>query len=189
MAYTKEDMAKDIVNLLKGDFSDFLKDAAMEKILWAATERRESDSRAKYRRCKYWSKNALLYAYGVYSIDQVINNTSYKGDKDLRHEHVIPKAAMKKCFKEWAEDKSLTTQELSDKIRGGLKNAVACVIKKEQADTLDGEYKSAMPNSREDISIPDNTWARYENFNDTIYEVTWVKNGRYLVIAKLNEKI
>ena len=181
-------MANDIVNLLRGEFSDFLKNEAMEKILWAATERRESDSKkAKYRKCKYWSKEALFEAYSVDSIDKVINNTSYNGDKGLRHEHVIPKAAMKKCFKEWANDKSLNEHDLRNKILNVLNLAVACVITKGQADTLDGEYKNAMPNRREDISNPDNTWARYEIFNYTIYEVTWEKMGRYLVIAKLNK--
>lgn len=189
MAYTKEDMAKDIVNLLRGEFSDFLKNEAMEKILWAATERRESDSKkAKYQKCKYWSEKALFRAYNVDSIDKVINNTSYNGNNDLRHEHVIPKATMKKCFKEWANDKSLNEDDLSTNILNVLDLAVACVITKTQAAKLDNNHRDDMPDGREDISDPSNTWARYEDFDDTIYEITWEKMGRSWVCREIAPK-
>ena len=186
--YTKEDMARDIVNLLRGNFSDFLKNAAMEKILWAATERRDSDFEeleevpsAKYSGCAYWSRLALLKAYNITSIEELTPNTRYKNNNGLCHEHVIPKSLMKKYFQDLAKDKELNDDELRYKILNVLNLAVACVvINKEAGEKLNKELKDKMPKGKEDITKRENTWARYENFGDTIYKVKWtiVKSGR-----------
>ena len=65
---------------------------------------------------------------------------------------------------------------------------MACVVTEDQAKELDKKYKDKMPTGREDISKSDNTWARYENFGDTIYELTWNKVGRSWVIVKKEQK-
>ena len=193
--YTKENMARDTVNLLRGEFSDFLKDKAMEKILWAATELRYSDfpenihipSSAKYTGCKFWSEEALLQAYGIRTINELTTATSFS-KKGLRHEHVIPKSVMRDSLQKWANDKAITDEDLYTKILEVLNLAVACVVTEDQAeDSLDTHYKNSMPEGKGDISDSSNTWARYEKLGIKVYKVTWkIVKGSW-VIDKFEE--
>ena len=186
--YTKNEMAHDIINLMKGDFSDFIKEEVLDNILWAVTEIRDYEfskivPKAKYRGCKYWSGEALKKAYGINSPTELTSSSKYKNNNDLRHEHVIPKAVIKSYILEYINNTILDSNELYNKILGVLNHSYGCVLTKEQASNVDKIYKDKMPSGKEDIFNPKNTWARYKILDDDIYNVSWdLKSSSWIIL-------
>ena len=123
-------------------------------VAWSFSDRSENDieKKAKFKGCPYWSAKALK------RIDDAGNwKKGGKKDKELRHEHVVPRSvfvnAMEEHFKsvrDEIEKKKDEREEILKReyemLRAKMENCIfGCVVTKEEAKDIDKEYKTNMP--------------------------------------------
>lgn len=140
---------------------------------WALTARDDDGNSAKYFGCPYWSENALK---------QYDEN---KNDKDLRHEHVIPRAIFNSSIENYRNEKilnpNITYEECFNDLQKHISDKLfACVITKEENKKFSQHKVSrCMPNGEDDFFNISDKWARYKKAGVTdIYEVKWEKQGK-----------
>lgn len=169
------------------ELSDQAKYDIIYKMAWEWTEGRTTAT--KYYGCKYWSEKALKEKFPESKIacGETIEYDR-KDEKDLRHEHVVPK----KLFMEWVWYMLKNPNQFnSDGFKNVIENnLVACVVTKEEdsnliKDKLPIELNSecAYVNDFECIKYP---WARYKIAQDkgemtTIYELEWCEGKKAIV--------
>lgn len=188
MSTFKDEIIRDLISICA---IKELSEATLHECLrlvfsWALTVRDDNGNSAKYFGCPYWSKEALA---------QYDKN---KNDKDLRHEHVIPRAIFNSSIEKYRKDYILNPNVTYEECFNYLKEHItdklfACVITKEEDKSFSTHGVSRrMPNDESDFFNISDKWARYKSSGVTdIYEVEWVKPDRkspweYYIIKQLN---
>ena len=163
-------------------------------ILWDYTEyfsdtsEIKAESKAKYFGCKYWSEKAILNKFDLNSAVTINGETFIKmidsSDKDLIHEHIIPRNIIINDILMMRDSHS------SNKIIEYLdKYASGCVISKEEDSTFDKNgLRQKLPKGFDSAYKLDNRWARYLATNiNAIYKCEWKRisgNGWQLKSAE-----
>lgn len=155
--YDKDKMISDIIFMFgegKDKLSDLAKFDVLKAIGWHFTERKgKHDPKAKIWGCTYWSYNAYEIAFKETDTGFLRKNINI--DKELRHEHVVPKSVFLESI--WHNQNRLPELNIKEVMQ---KNFFACVVTKKEAEDLDKKYKNCMPN-REDLFSIQNPWERY----------------------------
>ncbi len=137
-------------------------------VSWELTE-----YNGKYKGCKFWTANAL----SVYNESNSKSESVLK--KELIHEHVIPR----KFLIDYIMDCYKNSREPERKYFDFM---FACVVRKDENNTLDSNYKSSMPGNIKEIDKIENPWARYiESGIKDIYKVEWDNSKK--TIKKITE--
>lgn len=117
-------------------------------ISWSYSDRSESNiiRSAKYKGCRYWSEEALK------RIDDSGNWADAKKDKELRHEHIVPRSIFINAIDTYFESlrnkirknegdinkiANRAFEALSDK----MKIMKGCVVTKHEAELIDGKSR------------------------------------------------
>ncbi len=170
-SYDKSRMAEDIIYVFdgynKGELSETAVNSVIEKLSWYYTEHREDPNEkghfvfSKYKGNPYWTKKAIEYYRTKNTTDGLI------------HEHIIPRQLFKTSL--WNHKDDLNKSKLEDAMNNKL---VACVVTKEEAESLDQRFKKTMPSGESDdfFCIKD-PWIRYKQMGIDVSEVTWERHN------------
>ena len=139
-ALVKRKIAKTISLLIddRNEVPEFIQMFLVDRLLWAATEYDDSEKWNKYFGVPFWSRGA---------INKVIDNISSgkKFDKELVHEHSVPKCVLGEKLDEMYENKQVSEEQVFSLID---KFCHAVVVTKEEDVILNkAGFRSKVPSS------------------------------------------
>jgi len=140
---------------------DYILDIILKRLIWATTEYNDQGEWKKYDGVPYWSIGAIR---------QRRKNISEKVhcDKDLRHEHSIPRSIILKKIKSLQEKSTENIYDILDKY------CHAVVVAKDE-DKLLNKYRAKMPdNQLQENNLVENIFSRYKAAQIKVLNITGV---------------
>lgn len=139
-ANVKRKIAKTISLLIdeRNDVAEFIQLFLVDRLLWAATEYDDTEKWNKYFGVPFWSHGA---------INKVVENINLgkKPDKELVHEHSVPKCILGEKLDEMYANKQISEEQIFSLID---KFCHAVVVTKEEDAMLNkAGFRSKMPSS------------------------------------------
>lgn len=157
----KRSIAKTISLLIddRNEIPEYIQFFLVDRLLWAATEHDDNGKFNKYFGVPYWSVGA---------IDKVVENinSSKKPEKDLVHEHSVPKCVIAEKLDELYEKKLTSEDDVFELIDRFCHSVV--VSKEEDVKLNKAGFRSKMPQSFT-FAEGDDVFGRYRAAGIEVY--------------------